>query len=404
MLDEQIIKNESFKIENLEINKIVITETVDETITTINSENCENINNEKKLTKKEDENVKNEYIPDNWFFLQIGKYVLEADEEKNNIKIGSKAIISELNKKMKFNQLWLYEDEYIIHKKSGLVLEIKNNKIFSGASILLGNKDHENCCQKWKITSNGVIYNKTHIDFVLGIEENNIPEGAELVVYKTNKYNIVQNSWIFFIPIKNHTSERIITFKEKEDIEIIEWNKKDKYSKNIKLNNAKIPDTYFYFIINSEFVLEVDQSHQSARSGSDVIIAPIKKDTLCFNQFWIYENNYIIHKKSQTVLSIKEKKIEENTKIEVQKKQNDVNYQKFIITNDGYIAIKSNINLVLTIDGNIEKGSQIKIIDKNKINKELSQWRIHLAIDKKTQNPINPLKEHIKIDTKKWEL
>lgn len=93
------------------------------------------------------------------------------------------------------NQLWRYEDGYLINANSAKVLDISGGEMQPESSIIqyAQKMSEEAANQKWEIDGEGYICCSARPDLVLDIAERNDEDGAAVILYEKREGEIASN-------------------------------------------------------------------------------------------------------------------------------------------------------------------------------------------------------------------
>jgi hypothetical protein len=224
-------------------------------------------------------------FPDTAFFLKSdasGLYI--SIESSTSVSPGTQLTIESLRKKSYESQLWTYDaSSYrVINKLSGLVLGIENNSIKDGADIVQSVSSASNeKYQTWYLSSEGELTLKSDSSFVIGFKESwfGSREGAHLHLQKRNKGHQHQKFTVV-LPVFKKSSERTVTTETR----------------------GVFPEGWFFVKSQARgLVLTVLESGVIAAE-----VAAAKLDTSNYSrQLWKFNDGFIINKASEMVLDIR---------------------------------------------------------------------------------------------------
>lgn len=223
-------------------------------------------------------------FPDTPFFLKndtAGLYI--SIESATSVTSGTQLTIDSLRKKNYESQLWKYDPTTfrLINTFSGLVLGIENNSLKDGADIVQAVSSSANdATQSWSLSPEGEITLKSNSDFVVGFKESwfGNREGAHLHLQKRSKGHQHQKFTVV-LPI----------FKKTTSTEITE-------------QHGVFPEGYFFVKSQAHgLVLTVLETGVIAAE-----VAATRLNTSSYSrQLWTYSNGYLVNKASSMVLDVR---------------------------------------------------------------------------------------------------
>ncbi|KAI9281996.1 ricin B lectin domain-containing protein [Sporodiniella umbellata] len=93
------------------------------------------------------------------------------------------------------NQLWRFENGYLINAKSAKALDIRGGQMDSGSNIIqyAQKMSEEASNQKWDMDNEGYIFCQARPDLVLDIQGAEDRDGAHVILYNKRKGDIATN-------------------------------------------------------------------------------------------------------------------------------------------------------------------------------------------------------------------
>lgn len=211
-----------------------------------------------------------------------GLYV--SIESSTSVSSGTQLTIDALRKKNYESQLWTYDESshHLVNKLSGLVLGIENNAIKDGSDIVQCTSSAANeKAQTWILSAEGELSLMSDSSFVIGFKESwfGNREGAHLHLQKKTKGNQHQKFSVV-LPIFKKSAERSIQTEKR----------------------GVFPEGWFFVKSQARgLVLTVLDSGVIAAE-----VAATKLDTSNYSrQLWKFSNGYIINKASDMVLDVR---------------------------------------------------------------------------------------------------
>ncbi|KAI8579429.1 hypothetical protein K450DRAFT_242127 [Umbelopsis ramanniana AG] len=129
-----------------------------------------------------------EAFPPGFFFIQSQRVpTLTVDVNDGSMSADSNILLWNKKDVDNVNQLWAYEDGFIVNKKSGLVLDIKGGEVKAGKSIIqYARKGVLARNQEWRFLD-GFICPISDERLCIDIESNNPSSGSNIVLASRNR-------------------------------------------------------------------------------------------------------------------------------------------------------------------------------------------------------------------------
>ncbi|KAL1924434.1 uncharacterized protein VTP21DRAFT_4088 [Calcarisporiella thermophila] len=136
-------------------------------------------------------------FPQGYFFIKSIKTGKVLDVEGASNKPGEDVVLYHIHKLRSVdNQLWFYENGYIINKKSNLCLDVKGGHLKEVAKIIQYQRKlgQEASNQIWEF-QNGFIFPRANPDLVLDIRGDKDKDDAEIILYKRKQTDNHNQLW-----------------------------------------------------------------------------------------------------------------------------------------------------------------------------------------------------------------
>ncbi|SAL96273.1 hypothetical protein [Absidia glauca] len=143
-------------------------------------------------------------FPSGWFYIESRcKHGMVLDVAMDSVKQAAKVIVwPRKNGNESNNQLWMYDQGFIINKNSGLVLDIQGGIVESDKQIIQYKRklteDAHN--QRWYYREDGLIYPQMDPNLVLDIRGNWTKPGTVVLLYE-RKFTDNDNQLWNLIPL-----------------------------------------------------------------------------------------------------------------------------------------------------------------------------------------------------------
>ncbi|KAI8359154.1 ricin B lectin domain-containing protein [Blakeslea trispora] len=147
-------------------------------------------------------------FPSGWFFIQSKcSHKMVIDVSYDSLKAAAKIVVWPKKAKDYDNQLWTYDNGYIINKNSGMVLDVQGGILESDKQVIQYKRkmieDAHN--QRWYYREDGFIYPQTDPNLVLDIRGNWTKPGTVVLLYE-RKYEDNMNQLWDLIPYESPES------------------------------------------------------------------------------------------------------------------------------------------------------------------------------------------------------
>ncbi|KAL1927603.1 hypothetical protein VTP01DRAFT_3840 [Rhizomucor pusillus] len=141
-------------------------------------------------------------FPSGWFFIQSRcPHKMVLDVQGDSLKATAKIVVWPKKSQNYDNQLWMYDNGYIINKCSGLVLDVAGGELTSDKQMIQYKRkmieDAHN--QRWYYREDGFIHPQVDPNLVLDIRGNWQKEGTVVLLYE-RKYTDNENQLWDLIP------------------------------------------------------------------------------------------------------------------------------------------------------------------------------------------------------------
>ncbi|KAI8646075.1 ricin B lectin domain-containing protein [Parasitella parasitica] len=159
-------------------------------------------------------------FPTGWFYIQSKcSHKMVLDVSADSLKAAAKIVVYPKKAKDIDNQLWMYDNGYIINKNSGMVLDVQGGPLESDKQIIQYKRkmveDAEN--QRWYYREDGVIYPQTNPNLVLDIRGNWTKPGTVVLLYD-RKYVDNENQLWDLVPCDQPSGSSVLSsYKSSED-------------------------------------------------------------------------------------------------------------------------------------------------------------------------------------------
>uniref|UniRef100_U9TKX4 C2 domain-containing protein n=1 Tax=Rhizophagus irregularis (strain DAOM 181602 / DAOM 197198 / MUCL 43194) TaxID=747089 RepID=U9TKX4_RHIID len=162
---------------------------------------------------------------------------------------------------------------------------------------------------------------------------------------------------------------------------------------------TSFPEDYFYLKVGStSLVLDVERATtffgfggSSVKEGSKTVIASQKSEAEndAAYQLWRHENGYLVNKQTNLYLEVDNGKPGNRIVLHHQKPGSNGSNQRWALTKEGYISLKSHPKYVIDVKGgNAKEGSHVVLSDsgsKSFIKSNSAKWEI-VSLSKKRRN------------------
>ncbi|CAO3626169.1 unnamed protein product [Cunninghamella blakesleeana] len=154
-------------------------------------------------------------FPSGWFYIQSQcKHNMCLDVSWDSLKQAAKIVVwPKKSGSDKDNQLWMYDNGYIINKNSGLVLDVQGGILESDKQVIQYKRkmteDAHN--QRWYYREDGFIYPQVNANLVLDIRGNWTKPGTVVLLYE-RKFKDNQNQKWDLIPADDTSSNHTNSF------------------------------------------------------------------------------------------------------------------------------------------------------------------------------------------------
>ncbi|KAL1920035.1 uncharacterized protein VTP21DRAFT_1181 [Calcarisporiella thermophila] len=136
-------------------------------------------------------------FPQGYFFIKSIKTGKVLDVDDASLKPGAKVVLYHIKTfHSNDNQLWFYENGFIINKKSNLVLDVAGGHLKEVAHLCqYQRKLGQDTSNQVFDFSNGFIYPRANPELVLDIRGDKDKDGAEVILYKRKQTDNQNQLW-----------------------------------------------------------------------------------------------------------------------------------------------------------------------------------------------------------------
>ncbi|KAG0240690.1 hypothetical protein BGW41_006773, partial [Actinomortierella wolfii] len=301
--------------------------------------------------------VRHEFPINRWFYIKSKASGLVLDVEhgffKDHMKAGAalelnhqKLYASARKHALLELQLWRYEDGYLINRRTGLVMDVANFDLSSGARLIQWERkpDGENANQQFGF-SNGFIHVKSKPNLVFDVDGNGTRDGAQISLNERKDKKNLDQRWTFEEVHFSWLSTEVVR-SEGVDTELLQEYETSHVVRYVEHKVAPV-DCWFYLHSGiNDLVLEVEHGRQinHKKAGTAIRLAHQRTKSgkhshaLLELQLWRFQDGYFINRRTGHVLAVTE--VSGNARLIQQVKKANAPEQKWVVEN-GRICLAS---------------------------------------------------------------